>query len=337
MLVWMLIHFAIAAAGTWLARRYALGRDLIDQPGERRSHQVPTPRGGGIAIVLSLLVATLALAWRQPQHVVLLAAFALGLLLVAGIGLVDDHRPRSPLLRLFVQMLAAAVLAVGAAATWGNLGIALAAFFAVMVLTNVWNFMDGINGLAASQAALAAWALGSAAGGPWSWLGLATVAACAGFLPFNFPQARIFLGDVGSGALGFALATLFTAALALAQKASPLAAMLLLLPLSAFLVDAALTLGRRIARREQWWAPHTQHAYQRWAAALGTHTPVTFAYAGWTAASCLLAGWLWPDRAGQGAAVLGCLVFATAAWVWLQYRKAVRQDSLATHLEKDRE
>ncbi|QSX77736.1 MraY family glycosyltransferase [Agrilutibacter solisilvae] len=333
MVLWWLLHFIIAAAGTWLARRYALHRELIDQPGERRSHAVPTPRGGGAAIVVALMVAAAALAWRQPQHIVLLTAFVIGLMLVAGVGLIDDHRPLSPWLRLGVQAIAASILAVGAAGTWGDLRIAVLAFVAVMVLTNVWNFMDGINGLAASQAALAAWALGAMAGGAWALLGLALCAACLGFLPFNFPRARIFLGDVGSGSLGFVLATLVTAALA----AAPANGWLLLLPLSAFLVDASLTLIRRMARRERWWTPHTQHAYQRWAAAAGTHTIVTLAYAGWTAVACLLAVGLATNGTGRGALVLGWVMVATAAWGWLQYRGPGRQATLGTNLEKDRE
>ena len=96
MLAWMLIHFALGAAGTWLARRYALNRDLMDQPGERRSHAVSTPRGGGIAIVVALLVACAALAIRLPDQAWMLAAFAVGLVLVAGAGWLDDHRPTSP-------------------------------------------------------------------------------------------------------------------------------------------------------------------------------------------------------------------------------------------------
>lgn len=333
MALWLVLHLVIAAAGTWLARRYALHRELIDQPGERRSHVVPTPRGGGIAIVVALLVAAAALAWRQPQQVVLLAAFVLGLLLVSGVGLVDDHRPLSPWLRLGVQAVAAALLAVAAAGTWGDPRIAVVALVSAMVLTNVWNFMDGINGLAASQAALVAWALGAVAGGVWALLGLALAAACLGFLPFNFPRARIFLGDVGSGALGYTLAVLLTAALA----ARPQASLLLLLPLSAFLVDAALTLGRRVLRRERWWTPHTQHAYQRWAAVAGTHTPVTLVYAGWTAVACLLLGALTTTGTGQGAWVLGWLAVAVAAWCWLQFKGPGSQGRLGSNLEKDRE
>ena len=111
--------FAVACAGTWLARRYALRRRLIDQPGERHSHQVATPRGGGIAIVLALLPLLAWLAWRAPAERPLFVAVATGLLLVAGIGWLDDHRPLSPWLRLGVHVLASACLAFGVAAGAG--------------------------------------------------------------------------------------------------------------------------------------------------------------------------------------------------------------------------
>jgi UDP-N-acetylmuramyl pentapeptide phosphotransferase/UDP-N-acetylglucosamine-1-phosphate transferase len=206
MLYWLALHFAIGLTGTWLARRYAIRRELIDHPGERRSHDVPTPRGGGIAIVIALLVAACVLGWRNPQQIVLIAGFTTGLLLVAGIGMVDDHKPLSPWLRLGVHAVAAATFALAVAGASGDLMTSLIAFVAVMVLTNVWNFMDGINGIAATQAALVAGGLVLVIGGTWGWMALALMAACLGFLPFNFPKARIFLGDVGSGALGFAVA-----------------------------------------------------------------------------------------------------------------------------------
>jgi UDP-N-acetylmuramyl pentapeptide phosphotransferase/UDP-N-acetylglucosamine-1-phosphate transferase len=331
---WLLLHLAIGAAGTWLARRYALHRDLVDQPGERRSHRVPTPRGGGVAIVIALLVASCVLAWRHPQHIVLLATFAIGLVLVAGVGMIDDHRPLSPWFRLTVHVLAAAVLALGIAGTWGSLTLAVLAFAAALVLTNIWNFMDGINGIAATQAVLVAAGLALVTGGVWTWLAVALVGACLGFLPFNFPRARIFLGDVGSGALGFTLATLVIAGAA-TGGVSPL---LLFLPFSTFLVDSGLTLLRRVARRERWWTPHDQHAYQRWAAGRGTHTIVTLAYAGWTAAALLLA---WGLRsATDREAALACAVwlFATiASWIGLQYSHAPERGRLRAESEKDKE
>jgi UDP-N-acetylmuramyl pentapeptide phosphotransferase/UDP-N-acetylglucosamine-1-phosphate transferase len=160
-------------------------------------------------------------------------------------------------------------------------GVALAIACAVLalVLINVWNFMDGIDGLAASQALLVA--LGCALLAGWggdAWLPIALAAACVGFLPFNLPRARIFLGDVGSGALGYVLAVL----VATQAARDPEKGLLLLIPLSAFLVDATLTLAGRVLRRERWWLPHTQHAYQVWARRCGRHGLVTTAYATWT-------------------------------------------------------
>lgn len=286
MAVWLAIFVAMGVIGTWLARGYAVQRDLVDHPGDRRSHGAATPRGGGIAIVAALLAATLALALRDPSSVVLLAGFAAGLLLVAGIGWWDDHRPLPAWSRLAVHAIAATVLSIAVLSTYGQPGLAFAAFVAVLVLVNVWNFMDGINGLAASQAALVASAYTIAISGSiWAWLGWAFVAACAGFLPFNFPRARIFLGDVGSGALGFAIAALAVVAVGRDGIGWPLA----LLPLSACLSDAGWTLLRRVWRRETWWTAHTQHAYQAWARLLGRHAPVTLAYAAWSAAAIGLA------------------------------------------------
>jgi len=285
MLEWLLVHFCIGVAGTWLARHYAIRQSLIDQPGERRSHSVATPRGGGIAIVISLLVAAIAIGLRQPAQAPLMLAFGVGLLMVAGIGWVDDHRPLSPWIRLGVHVLASGLFALVVGDLYDSLWIGLAAFGGTLVLTNVWNFMDGINGLAASQALIAAVGLAWMAGGGWGLLGLALAAACAGFLPFNFPKARIFMGDVGSGAIGFALGALCVVAGARMDERFAL----VLLPVSLFLVDSGLTLLRRLLRGERWWTPHTQHAYQAWSRAAG-HGRVTVAYAV-VSLGVIMAGW----------------------------------------------
>src|SRR5690606_2727313 len=255
---------------------YALRRQLIDQPGARRSHQEATPRGGGIAIVLVLLVALVALAAQSPARIRELALAGAGLVLVAGIGWIDDHRPLSATLRLCVHVLAAGLLCTALWLAGGSPFDLAVAFVAAVVLTNVWNFMDGINGIAASQAVLVATVYALFAGdGPVLWLGLALAAGTAGFLPFNFPRARIFMGDVGSGALGYALAALLAVA---TLDADPGARILLLFPLLPFLLDASLTLLSRMVRRERWWEPHTTHAYQAWARRRG-HARVTVAYA----------------------------------------------------------
>jgi UDP-N-acetylmuramyl pentapeptide phosphotransferase/UDP-N-acetylglucosamine-1-phosphate transferase len=324
LLAWCLAHVAIGAAGTWLARRYALHRELIDQPGDRRSHRVATPRGGGIAIAASAL---LALAWLASTRVIPVQTaglFAMGLLLVAGIGWVDDHRSLSPWSRLGVQALAAALVAIALVLAGHRPVSAAFGFAVVMVLVNVWNFMDGIDGLAASQALLVAagWTL-LAWPDPWAWMLLAVVAACLGFLPFNLPPARIFLGDVGSGALGYLRAV----GLLWLPSGSPRWPWLAWLPLSAFLVDAALTLFVRILRGERWWAPHLQHAYQRWSVRLGRHGTVSLAYAMWTVCAVVATMALAREaKISVNMIALGAgYMAAVAAWAWLRRDRMPRE------------
>jgi UDP-N-acetylmuramyl pentapeptide phosphotransferase/UDP-N-acetylglucosamine-1-phosphate transferase len=316
---WLALHLAIGASGTWLARRYALHRNLLDQPGERRSHVVATPRGGGISIVVALLVAGGAVAGWWPALAVPLALCGGGLMLVAGIGWVDDHRPLSPWLRLGIHGLAALLLAAAVVASGGDVAAAALALVAALVLVNVWNFMDGIDGLAASQALLVAVGYALLAGpGPVGSLAWALAAASAGFLPFNAPRARIFLGDVGSGALGYALACLLGLAWASPGGMSP---WVLLLPLTVFCVDASLTLARRMLRRERWWEAHVQHAYQRWSRGIGRHMPVVAAYGLATASLVSLAV---ASHSLNAPVTIGMIAAAWltggAAWFWLQYR-----------------
>lgn len=312
---WWALHLIIGAAGTYAARRYALRAQLLDQPGERRSHRIATPRGGGAAIVLSLLIAAAFWIAREPAAAAWPAGFAVGLILVAGIGAIDDHRPLSPWLRLAVHGAAAAALAWGFHATYGDWRWTTAAFVLAIGLTNVWNFMDGIDGLAASQCALVAGAAAAFLAGPAQWVALALCASCCGFLPFNFPRARIFLGDVGSGALGFAVAALCVDIAAADRPGWPLS----LLSLAAFLVDAALTLVGRMLRGERWWAPHVTHAYQLWARRAGSHLRVTLAYGLWTAIGVAL--W-WSGRAQNTVCItmilLGWYTLSTLAWCGLR-------------------
>ncbi|MBF6024782.1 MraY family glycosyltransferase [Lysobacter niastensis] len=326
MLAWMLLYFVLAAAGTWLARRYALKRDLLDRPDERRSHAVTTPRGGGIAIVAALLVACVALTIRLPDQALLMAAFAAGLVVVAGAGWFDDHRPTSPWVRLGAHAVAATLFAGAILHVFADPWLAGAAAIAILVLVNVWNFMDGINGLAATQTMLVAFALGAFIGGPWTGVALALAAACLGFLPFNFPRAAIFLGDVGSGALGYAVGAITIMASATQSMPWPL----LFLPLSTFLVDAGLTLLMRMRRGERWWTAHVQHSYQVWVRSGAGHATVTFVYMAWTLLAILLMLGL---RQSSPLFMLCGVVawYMSSAFAWWLLRRAAQQRVLRNH------
>ena len=291
-----LLAFATAAIGTGLLRRWALRRKLLDQPNERSSHSMPTPRGGGAAIVAVASVAfgTLALAAMLEARIAL--ALLVGGLAVAAIGFADDHGHVPARFRLMVHAGAAAlavwalggapVVPVGAATlALGWVGNLLAVITVVWVL-NLYNFMDGIDGIASSEGVFVTGAIAGLVG-PGSALflpALAMAAACAGFLVFNWPPARIFMGDVGSGWMGFAVAVLLLAA-ALEGRINVWAGLILL---GVFAVDATTTLIRRLLRGERVHEAHRSHAYQWSARRWGAHRPVTLA----TIAINL--GWLLP-------------------------------------------
>ncbi|AWH28945.1 MULTISPECIES: glycosyltransferase family 4 protein [Stenotrophomonas] len=270
-----LLGLALLSAGlTWAARGYALRRQLLDQPGERRSHTVATPRGGGIAIVISLLVAAGAAMWAWPDAAGSVLIASLGLVLVAGIGWWDDHRPLPAVRRLCVHVVAAALLAGLVKLHGGSWLLAALVLFFTTSLINIWNFMDGINGIASSQAVIAALGLAPVLPWPYSLAAIALGLACLGFLPFNFPKAKIFMGDVGSGALGYAVSVV----LAIASLKTNIQWMLLLVPISPFLVDAGFTLLARMLSGQRWMEPHTQHVYQRAVQAGASHAQVTGMY-----------------------------------------------------------
>lgn len=316
----------VSASGTAWARGHARRHGLIDEPGQRRSHAVETPRGGGIGIVVACLGCLVALGlqdggsrmWWLP---------ATGLALVAGIGWLDDHRPLPAWPRLAVHACSAALLAVALHLQGAGMWPSLAGFVLALGLVNAWNFMDGINGLATSQALLCglAFALLPVFAAPV--LGIALAGACLGFLPFNFPRARVFLGDVGSGALGYLVAVLIAVGLVSGPARDwPL---LLLAPL-AMLVDSSLTLLWRACRGDRWWQPHTDHAYQRWSRSQG-HSRVTSAYGLWTVIviGVMLSAWGRPGNTGI-VAFLACVTAAMLGWWWLHRRNARQTEGLGS-------
>jgi len=289
----MLLAFgAVLVAGgsgvvTWLLRKYALRNAVLDIPNSRSMHLVATPRGGGLAIVLVGTIAALilsglgVLAWRVTIGV------AGGGLAVAGIGWLDDHTPMRNSVRAGIHVVAAvwALCWLGGfpAITWGRHVIALGGFgwllgvLAIAWATNLYNFMDGIDGLAGGEAGVVCAAmaslLASAGATGLALLTLAIGSAALGFLVFNWSPAKIFMGDVGSGYLGFTLAAIAFAS----ERRGAVPFVLWALVLGVFITDATLTLFERMARGERWYAGHRQHVYQRLVARGFTHVQVTLA------------------------------------------------------------
>ena len=296
MSLWFLLPVVVAAAAllTGAVRRYALTRALLDVPNARSSHTTPTPRGGGVAMVASFLPAVLWLAATDtidwPPAAALLGAGAGCALL----GFLDDRGHIPARWRLLGHFAAAAwalvclgglppVAIFGMTVDGGWLAQALAAVYLVWLL-NLYNFMDGIDGIAAVETisvCLGAAALYGLTGhgtvNPAGvWLPLLLACAALGFLAWNFPPARIFMGDAGSGFLGITLGIL---SLRAATSAPPLLWSWLIL-LGVFVVDATVTLLRRLARGERVYQAHRSHAYQQAARHYRRHLPVTLAVAG---------------------------------------------------------
>lgn len=278
--------FALSAGFTWCLRRYALEKGVLDIPNDRSSHQVPTPRGGGLAIAAAFLFGVVALGFVYPFSANVAVALISGGALAALVGFWDDHRPLSPGSRLAIHFCAALVVlfAIGGFPRLSLFGVqapdwllgAFSLLFLVSIL-NLYNFMDGIDGIAGLEAVTVC-AGGSAIGivanyEAGAYLCLLLGAASAGFLVWNFPPARIFMGDVGSGFLGLVLGIL---ALDFALQEPRLFWSWLIL-LGSFIVDASVTLVRRLLRRERVYLAHRTHAYQHAARRFG-HRRVTVAF-----------------------------------------------------------
>ena len=322
-----------------VVRRAALRRAVMDIPNERSSHAVPVPRGGGLGMIAAVAVVWALAAWASSD--VRAPWLAVGAALVAAVSAFDDVRTLRAGPRFAVQAAAAGLVA-WATGGWvwlavpgagpvalGAAGVVLAVVWTVG-LTNAYNFMDGIDGIASGQAVVAgvAWA------GAGLWLGVPAVAfvgacvaaAALGFLVHNRPPARVFMGDVGSATLGFVLAAL--PLVAGARVAPALAARLPLFALLAvwpFVYDAAATFAQRLARRENVLAPHRQHRYQRLVIAGSSHGAVSALYTALAVASGAGAvRWL---VAADGWAAAAGLTFVPVV-LWLAVRRAER----AAHL-----
>ena len=341
----MIIAGLLSWGLTGLVRRYTLRRGILDIPNARSSHLVATPRGGGLAMVVVFLASLLLLALQGAIGAKTAVALIGGGLLVAGIGWLDDRRGLPPLPRAVVQGLAA-LWALGWLGGLPSLDLGVTRLFlgpvgfllgllGIVWCINLYNFMDGIDGLAGVEAVTVA---GTAAlllvgkkagffpatGVPAATAGMAIVCgllvpAAAGFLAWNWPPARLFMG--------FTFGVLAVAS----ENSGALPLLVWMLLLGVFVVDATATLLRRIRRGERWTEAHRTHAYQLAVQTGRTHKQVTLAVLGINlllglaaAAACL-----WPRAlllvVGLSGAVL-VLLWARVAAAYEAYRRARAQE-----------
>lgn len=302
----IVVSFLVACLLTGLTRRYALTKGMIDVPNARSSHTTPTPRGGGLAIACVVLAGAALLSapgWIPPR---LAWALCGGGLLIAAVGWIDDRRGLSPLSRATAHAVAAGWalawlgglpgLSYGPGRLYLGLPGSLLGLVALVWMINLYNFMDGIDGLAATEAVLAAgmaglllFAGGSPEAAALAWI---VAAASAGFLVWNWAPAKIFMGDVASGLLGFVFGVLAVQT----ENQGTLPALIWFLLLGVFFVDTTATLLRRLMQGEKWYEAHRTHAFQRAVQSGLSHAQVTLSVAGLNLLLFALAAvaWQWP-------------------------------------------
>jgi UDP-N-acetylmuramyl pentapeptide phosphotransferase/UDP-N-acetylglucosamine-1-phosphate transferase len=319
-----------------LMRNWARARRVIDHPNDRSLHDRPTPRGGGVGVVLPVVVVLAsAPAWLAGDATA--AIWFAGLSLsVAVVGLIDDVRSLSALVRLVFQLLVAAVF-VHVVAGWValevpslgrvELGALTMPFTIVFIvwLTNAYNFMDGIDGIAGLQAVIAGigWVgVGYYLGDSFvAGAGAAVAGASLGFLRFNWSPASIFMGDVGAQFLGFVFAGLT----AYASTRSPSAATAGVLFVGPFLFDTVVTLIRRATRGENLLRAHRSHLYQRLVLQGSSHANTSLLY-GALAVIGVAGGWMLMagSAQAQSAVVPVTAVMATVLYVIVTLRDRPR-------------
>ncbi len=279
-----LIFFSLAFGLTYFMRAYALKKNIIDNPNERSSHSVPTPRGGGVAVVCSYLLALVVLIYSQQLEVHTGLTLIIAGFIIALLGFLDDHGHINALVRLAIHFLVAigVVFSLGGFSEvtifhgfeLGFVANIIAVLFLVWLL-NLYNFMDGINGIASVEAitttasmAILYLLLHTSLNSDILWL----LSACVfGFLLWNFPKAKIFMGDACSGFLGLILGIL--ALIALKENLALFCAWIICL--GVFVVDATYTLIKRVLNGYKMYDAHRSHSYQILSRRCGSHTPVT--------------------------------------------------------------
>ncbi|HLB41651.1 MAG TPA: glycosyltransferase family 4 protein [Gammaproteobacteria bacterium] len=256
-----LIIFLISIMLTGLIRGFALRKNILDVPNVRSSHHVPTPRGGGISFVFLFNILAL---WMMLHHKIPISLFyaLLGGIVIAGVGWLDDILSVSSMWRAMIHIMIAtfAVYCIGGLS---NFNVMFSYPFAVICIVwciNLYNFMDGIDGLAGVEGLFislcVALMLGNSGVGLLCFL---FAGAIGGFLVWNWPPAKIFMGDVGSSYLGYIFSVLAIATANLNML--PLTFWIIISAI--FLCDTTFTVLYRIYNGERWYEAHRKHAYQR--------------------------------------------------------------------------
>jgi UDP-N-acetylmuramyl pentapeptide phosphotransferase/UDP-N-acetylglucosamine-1-phosphate transferase len=340
-----LVGFVVSLATTEAVRRLALRLGILDVPNSRSAHTVARPRGGGAAVVIAVPVAVVA-ASIAGASIDRRYWYALALAMIpAAAGLVDDIRPLGYRSRLIVQALAAIALVaivgpVDAIVIPGvsgfvrlELAVPVAAAITVLAVvgfTNAFNFMDGIDGLAAAQSATGALMMAMMQPPGFGLPAFAVAGAAAGFLIHNLPPARVFLGDVGSQYLGFLLAAFAVTG----DSAGAVPASVSALIFVPFAADTSVTLLRRVRQGAGWHEPHQQHMYQRLVLAGWSHGRVTVLYSLLALSSGLLLltahrspsySWLW------WVVALPTIAFIASRPTAIPMLSSRRNDSVSSH------
>jgi len=273
-LIIFVVTVAAFAISMWFTRQFCSPNSIVfilDHPNDRSLHDRPVPRGGGLAILIAIIACGTTVALFHPDHE--LAVIAVGVFIVAVVSFLDDRCSIPPHYRLVAHVCAAALILYGglslqkleiAGTSWHWSYVTGAGFSVLFIvwMINLYNFMDGMDGFAGGMAVsgfgtLAA--MGWMAGHEMFFvISLIIAAASAGFLVFNFPPARIFMGDAGSSTLGFLAAVLSL----WGARDGVFQFWLAVLVFSPFIMDATVTLIRRLVRHEKVWEAHKTHCYQ---------------------------------------------------------------------------
>ena len=297
-------------------RQYALKKDLLDIPNARSSHSVPTPRGGGLSIIIVLLLSAVASLFVPNAPVPLLVSLVLATVAYAILGWQDDKHDLPASIRFLFQLLIATIFTAwlawygtpGFTLSIAGIAIILSSVLWIAWMANLYNFMDGIDGISAVETII----LGTTTSYWFAMSGAISIAiiciavagAALGFLRWNWSPAKVFMGDVGSLALGA-----FFAIMAIIGSSSldiPFSAFLILY--AVYLADSGVTLLRRMIKRERWWQAHRCHFYQRAVQSGYSHAQVSLAVMVINLLLAVLASLVVVDILDANIALLACLI-----------------------------